>query len=105
MKNIKLSEQLSISAVAQGYWRLDGWGFSTDQLIEHMYACVERGVTTLDTAEIYADTLCEKLMGMISRFSTPSNNLGTKMPAMPLEASMTTFSGRLRSRNFSTWAR
>jgi predicted oxidoreductase len=63
MKTLKLSEKLSISAVAQGYWRLDGWNFSTDQLIDHMHACVERGVTTLDTAEIYADTLCETLMG------------------------------------------
>lgn len=63
MKTLKLSEKLSISAVAQGYWRLDGWNFSTDQLIDHMHACVERGVTTLDTAEIYADTLCETLIG------------------------------------------
>ena len=63
MKSIKLSEELSISAVAQGYWRLDGWDFSTEQLVDHMRACIERGVTTLDTAEIYADTLCETLMG------------------------------------------
>ena len=70
MKTIKLSEKLSISAVAQGYWRLDGWDFSTDQLIEHMHACIERGVTTLDTAEIYADTLCETLMGDAFRKDT-----------------------------------
>jgi len=63
MKSIKLSEQLAISAVAQGYWRLDSWDFSSEQLVDHMQACIERGVTTLDTAEIYADTLCETLMG------------------------------------------
>ena len=28
-----------------------------------MNACIERGVTTFDTAEIYSDTLCEKMMG------------------------------------------
>jgi len=63
MKNIKISKDLSLSAVAQGYWRLDGWNFSTDQLASHMHSCIERGVTTFDTAEIYASTLCESLMG------------------------------------------
>lgn len=63
MKTVKLSEQLSLSAVVQGFWRLDGWNFSADELAVFMNACIERGVTTFDTAEIYADTLCETLMG------------------------------------------
>lgn len=28
-----------------------------------MNECIERGVTTFDTAEIYGDALCETLMG------------------------------------------
>lgn len=63
MKTIKLSGKLSLSSIAQGYWRLDGWNFTTTQLINHMQACVDRGVTTFDTAEIYGATLCETLMG------------------------------------------
>ena len=63
MKSYKLSDDLSLSAISQGFWRLDGWDFSTDQLVSHMHACIDRGVTTFDTAEIYAGTLCETLMG------------------------------------------
>jgi predicted oxidoreductase len=63
MKKIEISKKVALSAVAQGFWRLDSWGFSTSQLISHMNACIDRGVTTFDTAEIYAGTLCETLMG------------------------------------------
>ena len=63
MEKIKISEKLSMSAIAQGYWRLDGWEFTTEQLISHMHTCIDRGVTTFDTAEIYAATFCETLMG------------------------------------------
>lgn len=63
MKKIKLSDKLSISPIVQGFWRLDGWHFSTEELVEFMNTCVEKGVTTFDTAEIYAGTLCESLMG------------------------------------------
>ncbi len=63
MKKIELTKKVTLSAIAQGYWRLDGWNFSTDQLIAHMHACIERGVTTFDTAEIYGDTVCESYMG------------------------------------------
>lgn len=63
MKKIQLSDQLTFSAIAQGYWRLDGWDFTTSDLVSHMRACLDLGVTTFDTAEIYGDTVCETLMG------------------------------------------
>lgn len=63
MGKMKLSENLSLSRVIQGFWRLDSWDFSTQELVSFMHACIDRGVTTFDTAEIYADTLCETLMG------------------------------------------
>jgi predicted oxidoreductase len=63
MKKIKLSPKLSLSAISQGYWRLEEWHFTTDQLISHMHGCLDLGVTTFDTAEIYSATLCESLMG------------------------------------------
>lgn len=63
MKKVKLSDGLSLSAVVQGFWRLDGWNWSVDQLVRFMNQCIERGVTTFDTAEIYGGTLCETLMG------------------------------------------
>ncbi len=63
MKKIQLSDPLTFSAIAQGYWRLDGWDFTTSDLVSHMRACIDLGVTTFDTAEVYGDTICEILMG------------------------------------------
>lgn len=63
MKKVKLSEGLSLSAVVQGFWRLDSWKWSAVELARFMNECIDRGVTTFDTAEIYGGTLCETLMG------------------------------------------
>lgn len=63
MERVNASENLSLSRVIAGFWRLDGWNFTTDELVKFMHACIDRGVTTFDTAEIYGDTLCETLMG------------------------------------------
>ena len=63
MKKVELSKQLSLSQVVQGFWRLDGWNMSDKELAAFMNECIDRGVTSFDTAEIYADTLCETLMG------------------------------------------
>ena len=60
---VKISSETEFSRIVQGFWRLDKWQFSTDELIRYMEQCVERGVTTFDTAEIYAGTLCETLLG------------------------------------------
>lgn len=63
MRTVELSKDFFVSAVVQGFWRLDGWKLSADELVNFMKACIERGVTTFDTAEIYGGTLCESLMG------------------------------------------
>ena len=63
MKMVRLSDNLSLSAVVQGFWRLESWNWTTKELVEFMNACIDKGVTTFDTAEIYSATLCEKLMG------------------------------------------
>lgn len=63
MKTVNLTEQLALSAVVQGFWRLDSWKWTAKELAAFMNACIERGVTTFDTAEIYASTECEKMMG------------------------------------------
>ena len=52
-----------MSAVVQGFWRLDSWKWSAEELARFMNECIDRGVTTFDTAEIYGGTLCETLMG------------------------------------------
>ena len=34
MKRYQLSDALSISAIVQGFWRLDGWNFSAGELAD-----------------------------------------------------------------------
>ena len=63
MNLVSLSDKLSLSAVVQGFWRLEDWKWTTEELVKFMNACIERGVTSFDTAEIYSATLCEKMMG------------------------------------------
>lgn len=67
MDYIKVGEELEFSRIIQGFWRLTDWNFSTQELTALMDGCIERGVTTFDTAEIYGDTECETQMGRAFR--------------------------------------
>lgn len=64
MEYINLTEGLRFSRIVQGFWRLTDWNMTTDELIAFMEGCLERGVTTFDTAEVYGDTECERQMGL-----------------------------------------
>lgn len=64
MEYVDLSETTKVSRIVQGFWGLTDWNFSTDELVNFMNECIELGVTTFDTAEIYADTECESQMGL-----------------------------------------
>lgn len=62
MERVKLGG-IELSRLVQGFWRLTGWNMSTEELAAFMSKCVELGVTTFDTAEIYGNTECETQMG------------------------------------------
>ena len=63
MEYIKLNENTRFSRIIQGFWRLTEWNMTTEELIAFMEGCLEKGVTTFDTAEVYGDTECEKQLG------------------------------------------
>ena len=63
MKRVTLSENLSLSGVVQGFWRLTNWNWSAQELAAFMNACIDRGVTSFDTAEVYGGKMCEKQIG------------------------------------------
>ncbi|MGM9928744.1 MAG: aldo/keto reductase family oxidoreductase [Bacillus sp. (in: firmicutes)] len=63
MEYITLNESVSLSRIIQGFWRLTEWNMSTDELIAFIEACIEKGVTTFDTAEIYGLGECEVEIG------------------------------------------
>ena len=50
MKKVQIADGLSLSAIVQGFWRADSWNMTTQELVSFMHACIDRGVTTFDTA-------------------------------------------------------
>lgn len=55
--------QLNISTIIQGFWRLVSWNWTTEELEYYLHSCIELGVTSFDVAEIYANGECEVQLG------------------------------------------
>lgn len=60
MKRIKISDNVEFSRIVQGMWRANKWDKSPKELLKFMEQCVELGITTFDTADIY---MTEELQG------------------------------------------
>lgn len=63
METIQLNKDVSLSRIVQGFWRLHSWEMDPQALLDFMKQCVELGVTSFDTAEIYGNYTSEKLLG------------------------------------------
>ncbi|HET6784636.1 MAG TPA: aldo/keto reductase [Erysipelotrichaceae bacterium] len=63
METIQLNKEVSLSRIVQGFWRLHNWDMDAQALLDFMKQCVELGVTSFDTAEIYGNYTSEKLLG------------------------------------------
>ena len=63
MEIIQLNNHVKLSRIIQGFWRLHTWDFSPQDLLDFMKQCVELGVTSFDTAEIYGNYQSETLLG------------------------------------------
>jgi predicted oxidoreductase len=53
----------TFSRIAQGFGSAVRWGKSPDEIHEHVSACVDLGITTLDIAAAYGDGQAETLLG------------------------------------------
>lgn len=51
------------SKLAAGFWRLNEWDKSTNDLIDFIETCLEEGITTMDHADIYGDYQNEGIFG------------------------------------------
>ncbi len=51
------------SRLVVGLWRLAEWEMAADELLGLLHACLDRGLTTFDHADIYGDYACERLFG------------------------------------------
>lgn len=63
MEKIQFNEEVSISRIVQGFWRLHQWHLDATQLLAFIHECVELGVTSFDTAEVYGNYNSEALLG------------------------------------------
>ena len=63
MNKIKLADNLKISPLVHGHWRLLDWKLSNQELVGLTQQLIELGITTFDHADIYGNYNCEKLFG------------------------------------------
>jgi len=64
MKNrIALNDNLSLSRIVHGYWRLRDWDLSDEQLLKLIEQVLELGITSFDHADIYGNHTCEAYFG------------------------------------------
>jgi predicted oxidoreductase len=54
---------IKLSPVVWGHWRLPEWNLTSREIINLTLQCIDLGVTTIDSADIYGDYSCEKLFG------------------------------------------
>ncbi|MFW5916285.1 MAG: aldo/keto reductase [Bacteroidota bacterium] len=67
METIKISENLEMSRIVQGFWRLKNWDMNNQELLRFVEEALDIGVTTFDHADVYGDYMCEALFGQIFR--------------------------------------
>lgn len=63
MNTIKLTNDLEISRIVHGHWRLAEWNLSKQKLLKLTEQAIKLGITTFDHADIYGNYSCEKLFG------------------------------------------
>lgn len=63
MERIQINKHVSYSRIVHGFWRLNEWGYNNKQLNDYMHEIVDRGITTMDHADIYGKYTCESLFG------------------------------------------
>jgi predicted oxidoreductase len=63
MEKVKLSENLEMSRIIHGHWRLMDWGITNEELLNLVEETYELGITTIDHADIYGNFCCEEKFG------------------------------------------
>lgn len=53
------------SRLVYGLWRLLDWDYSTGELVDLIEACLDRGITTFDHADVYGDYRGEEVFGRV----------------------------------------
>ena len=78
---------MRVSAISYGNWLTHGSQIDDDVAIEAVHAALDAGITTFDTADVYAGTKAESVLGEALRgVQRESIELFTKvlLPCSPL---------------------
>lgn len=64
MDRIRLTDQLDLSRVVYGMWRLGDDGNTAPEHVQaKISACLDQGITTMDQADIYGGYMAEEILG------------------------------------------
>lgn len=63
MERIQLAEDVSLSRIVHGMWRLNDWGYSKEEALNFIESCLYMGITSFDHADIYGNYTVEEQFG------------------------------------------
>ncbi|MCT4622561.1 MAG: aldo/keto reductase [Schleiferiaceae bacterium] len=63
MTRVQLANDLTVSPLIHGHWRLLDWKLTPQELYRFVREVAELGITTIDQADIYGDYSCEAEFG------------------------------------------
>lgn len=63
MESIKLADNLTVSRIIHGHWRLQDWKLAPQELLALIQKTIDLGITTFDHADIYGNYTCEHAFG------------------------------------------
>lgn len=63
MEYVQVTKDMQFSRIIHGMWRLLEWNLSIDELARFVEECLEMGVTTFDTADIYGGLMVNSRLG------------------------------------------
>ena len=69
MDRVTINQHVSFSKIIQGFWRANAWDWSPQQLNKYLHELVDRGITTMDHADLYGDYSCEGIFGQALKLS------------------------------------
>ena len=59
MEKVKINQHVSFSKLIQGFWRAKDWNWTAQELNRYINELHDRGITTMDHADIYGNYSCE----------------------------------------------
>ncbi|MGO1736938.1 MAG: aldo/keto reductase [Leucobacter sp.] len=63
MERFKLGEEVEMSRVLLGFWRMLDWGLDKNEVVKLVESAIDMGITTMDHADVYGNYTVEEAFG------------------------------------------